>query len=102
MHSSVALVLVATIVLVQCQGDWVSRYRNVREMLKPSSGVQNSLSPKAFRPPRYQNLFGERSQKVTGESFAPQSIGDITGKVNNLRRHLFSWQAPRNTDFFRR
>ncbi|XGW02022.1 hypothetical protein V3C99_014243 [Haemonchus contortus] len=81
MHSSVALVLVATIVLVQCQGDWVSRYRNVREMLKPSSGVQNS---------------------VTGESFAPQSIGDITGKVNNLRRHLFSWQAPRNTDFFRR
>ncbi|KAK5985830.1 hypothetical protein GCK32_005745 [Trichostrongylus colubriformis] len=80
MRSAVALIVVAAVVLVQCQDDWVARYKNVRAH--------------AFHP--------NSASGVGAELYVPQTISDVTGKVNQLRRQLFSWQAPRDTDFFHR
>ncbi|PIO69675.1 hypothetical protein TELCIR_08492 [Teladorsagia circumcincta] len=64
-----------------------------------------TLSVVAFDQPSYMAAMSvgrEAPPVVTGEAFAPQTIGDITGKVNHLRRHLFSWHSPRDADIFRR
>ncbi|EYC17398.1 hypothetical protein Y032_0030g2023 [Ancylostoma ceylanicum] len=101
MHSTVTLVFaVAAIVLVQCQPNWVTQYKDVRAQVMPT--FVEGRTARAFLPPRYRNLFGEESSKVREEAFAPQTISDITGKVNQQRRQLFSWQPNANADFFRR
>ncbi|CAJ0590460.1 unnamed protein product [Cylicocyclus nassatus] len=94
--SLVVVVTLATFALVQCQPDWKQKFKFVplQESLIEGRPIRN------FLPPRYENLFGQRSTKLRVASFAP-SMSDITGKVNQQRRQLFSWQ-PSNSDIFRR
>ncbi|VDL69310.1 unnamed protein product [Nippostrongylus brasiliensis] len=67
----------------QCQANWVSQLKSHRAQI--------------LRPSPYTSDDGVRP-----ESFAPRTISDVTGKVNQQRRQMFSWQPQRLSDFFRR
>ncbi|KAK6756903.1 hypothetical protein RB195_014994 [Necator americanus] len=101
MHSSLTFfIMMTTVVLTQCHPHWLRQFRNVQAEVMPTFVEERTA--RAFLPPRYRNLFGEHSSKVRNEGFAPQTFNDITGKVNQQRRQLFSWQPSASADIFRR